>query len=175
MKWREVDLANQVWTIPAERTKTNQEHRVPLSDRAVELLTKQCQGALGRLSAKLVYVWTNRRDQGHISTKALYVYLIRSMKVPVTIHGFRSTFRDWAGNETSFDRVTCELALGHQAGDATELAYRRSDALAKRRALMDAWASYCEGRSTNSQPLKTGQGARTVVAKPNFDPAGSDF
>jgi integrase len=64
------------------------------------------------------------------------------MGARATIHGFRSSFRDWAGNETHFDRVTCELALGHRAGDATELAYRRSDALVKRRALMDAWAAY---------------------------------
>jgi hypothetical protein len=62
-----------------------------------------------------------------INNRVLYRYLIRSMKVPVTIHGFRSSFRDWAGNETHFDRVTCELALAHRAGDATELAYRRSD------------------------------------------------
>jgi integrase len=69
--------------------------------------------------------------------------------VSVTIHGFRSSFRDWAGNETHFDRVTCELALAHRAGDATELAYRRSDALEKRRTLMQAWADFCEGKASS--------------------------
>jgi integrase len=69
--------------------------------------------------------------------------LTRDMSLNVTVHGFRSTFRDWAGNETHVDRVRCELALGHRAGDATELAYRRGDALEKRRALMDAWSEFC--------------------------------
>ena len=79
-----------------------------------------------------------------ISNKVVYLYLTRTMGFKVTLHGFRSTFRDWAGNETNFDRVRCELALAHKAGDATELAYRRSDALEKRRKLMDAWSTYCE-------------------------------
>ena len=130
-RWKDVDLTNKIWTVPAGMTKVNREHRVPLSDRAVALLTQQ-------LTVKGEFVWP-------ISNKAVYLYLTRSMGQQVTLHGFRSTFRDWSGNETNFDRVTCELALAHKAGDATELAYRRSDALAKRRALMDAWANYCEG------------------------------
>ena len=134
MRWEEIDWEQKVWTIPASRTKAAREHRVPLVDRALELLKRQlCKGG--------DYVWRGRKRQA-IDDRALYIYLIRSMKVPVTIHGFRSSFRDFAGNETHFDRVTCELALGHKAGDATELAYRRSDALAKRRALMDAWAKF---------------------------------
>jgi hypothetical protein len=68
------------------------------------------------------------------------------MGLPITIHGLRATLRTWAGNETNFDRVTCELALAHAAGDAVELAYNRGDALKKRRDLMDAWAAHCEGR-----------------------------
>jgi hypothetical protein len=92
------------------------------------------------------YVWPSPDGAGHITGKSSYLYLTRTMQVNATVHGFRSSFRDWAGNETHFDRVTCELALSHKAGDAVELAYRRGDALAKRRALMDAWADYCDGK-----------------------------
>ena len=138
MRWDELNWAKRVWSIPAYRTKTQTAHQVPLSDRAIELLTRQ------KGTHFMPHVWLSRRPNTPISLKALYLYLTRTMKVPVTLHGFRSTFRDWAGNETSFDRVTCELALAHKAGDATELAYRRSDALEKRRALMEAWAKFLE-------------------------------
>jgi integrase len=136
MRWEEIDWEQKIWTVPASRTKAAREHRVPLSVRTLELLKLQFQSAKGD------YVWRGRKGRP-INNRVLYRYLIRSMKVQVTVHGFRSSFRDWAGNETHFDRVTCELALAHRAGDATELAYRRSDALAKRRALMDAWSEYC--------------------------------
>jgi integrase len=139
MRWEEIDWEQKVWIIPALRTKAAREHRVPLSVRALVLLKLQFQSAKGD------HVWRGRKGRP-INNRVLYRYLIRSMKVPVTVHGFRSSFRDWAGNETHFDRVTCELALAHRAGDATELAYRRSDALEKRRALMDAWAKFCRGQ-----------------------------
>jgi integrase len=135
MRWDEIDWEQKVWTVPASRTKTAREHRVPLVDRALVLLKQQLHVSKGD------HVWKNHKGRP-IDGHALYVYL-RRMEVPVTIHGFRSSFRDWAGNETNFDRVTYELALAHRAGDATELAYRRSDALAKRRALMDAWSQFC--------------------------------
>jgi integrase len=93
-----------------------------------------------------------------ITGPALYKDLTRDMGIPATIHGFRSSFRDWAGNETHFDRVTCELCLGHKAGDATELAYRREDALAKRRALMDAWAEYCAGANVSQEATQRAAG-----------------
>jgi integrase len=136
MRWEEIDWEQGTWTVPASRTKVAREHRVPLADRALVLLKQQFQFGKGD------YVGRGRKSKP-IDDRVLYRYLVRSMKVPVTIHGFRSSFRDWAGNETNFDRVTCELALAHKAGDATELAYRRGDALAKRRALMAAWADYC--------------------------------
>jgi len=129
MRWSEVDFDAKLWTIPASRTKAAREHRVPLSDRALALLIQR------REVSDSEYAWP-------LSIKAIYL-LTKNLAVGVTVHGFRSSFRDWSGNETNFDRVTCELALGHRAGDATELAYRRSDALAKRRALMDAWAAFC--------------------------------
>jgi integrase len=146
MRWGEIDWEQKLWVIPASRTKAAREHRVPLVDRALVLLKQQFQCAKGD------YVWRGRRGRP-INNRVLYRYLIRSMKVPVTVHGFRSSFRDWAGNETHFDRVTCELALAHKAGDATELAYRRSDELEKRRRLMQEWADWCEGRlAIPSQP-----------------------
>jgi integrase len=139
MQWEEVDFDNKLWIVPASRTKAAREHRVPLSERAIALLNQRSQCTNGD------YVWQSSIGAGAITANALHKFLTRNMGIPVTIHGFRSSFRDWAGNETHFDRVTCELALGHKAGDATELAYRRGDALAKRRALMDAWAAFCCG------------------------------
>ena len=120
MKWAKVDLENKIWTVPAGMTKSYREHRVPLSERAVALLAQQ-----HLKSGKGEYVWSTDGKQP-ISNKVVYLYLTRTMGFKVTLHGFRSTFRDWAGNETNFDRVRCELALAHKAGDATELAYRRS-------------------------------------------------
>jgi integrase len=139
MQWVEVDFDAKVWVVPASRTKVGREHRVPLADRALELLAER------RLRTNSDFVWQSHRSDGPINKKAVYLYLTKTMSLRAlaTLHGLRSTFRDWAGNETHFDRVACELALGHKAGDATELAYRRSDALEKRRALMDAWASFC--------------------------------
>jgi integrase len=146
MKWSEVDLDSKIWTVPAERTKAARDHRVPLSERAVALLELKAFGNCAQLPKTSDAVWSTDGKRP-ISNKAIYLYLTRTLGLTVTLHGFRSAFRDWAGNETSFDRVTCELALAHKAGDATELAYRRSDALAKRRALMDAWSAYCESGS----------------------------
>jgi integrase len=138
MKWSEVDFTNRLWTIPAERTKTEQEHRVPLSDRAVELLHQRAG-----CPAFCEYVWPGRRKNTHIGPGALYLYLAKYMKVPVTIHGFRSTFKDWCGEETHFADITSELALGHLAGDKTKRAYKRKTELEKRRVLMQAWADFC--------------------------------
>jgi integrase len=154
MQWSEIDWEQRVWTLPLERTKTDREdeHRVPLSDRALMLLIRQRGPAMGEEPDPHAYVWPNHNGKRHITGKAVYMYLTRTMQVRATVHGFRATFSTWAGNETHFDRVTCELALSHKAGDAVELAYRRGDALAKRRALMDAWAAYCESASGAVQP-----------------------
>jgi integrase len=140
MSWAEVDFAERLWTLPANRSKTNKDHRVPLSNRAVALLERQKSLALGP------YVWPSRNGRTHITGKSVYVYLTRGMGIKVTIHGFRAAFSTWCGNETHHDRVTSEMALSHASGNAVELAYRRGDELAKRRALMDAWADYCAGR-----------------------------
>jgi integrase len=98
------------------------------------------------------FVWPSRDGLSHISGKAAYKFLTDNMGIQATIPGLRATFRTWAGDETHFDSVTCEMALGHKAGDAAELAYRRGDAFAKRRALMDAWAAYCDSDAATSTP-----------------------
>jgi integrase len=112
--------------LPAARSKTAQEHRTPLSDRAFALLARQRgPNAFGMQPDPAFYIWPGRDGDGPVTGKSVYKYLTQTMGVKATIHGFRATFRTWAGNETNFDRVTCEMCLGHKAGDAVELAYRR--------------------------------------------------
>jgi integrase len=135
--WVGVDLDAKVWTIPAERTKARKEHRVPLSDPALVIPAEM---AAIRMND---FVFPGQR--GRLSPGMLLLALKRIGRADITPHGFRSAFRDWAGNESHFPRKLCEAALGHATGDATERAYRRSDALARRRELMDAWAWHCEG------------------------------
>jgi integrase len=135
--WDEFDLEARVWTIPAARMKAGREHRVPLSDRVVKILREMEQKRLGAL------VFPGTKPGRPLSVMALEMVL-RRMKVDVTVHGFRSAFRDWAGERTHFPREVAEAALAHLVGDAVERAYRRGDALEKRRKLMDAWESFLE-------------------------------
>ena len=144
--WDEIDRDAKVWTVPAERTKARKEHRVPLSDPAIGVLSDM---AAIKMNA---FIFPGRR--GKLSDRMLQLALQRTGRVDITVHGFRSAFRDWAGNETSFPREVCEQALAHATGGAVELAYRRSDALDKRRALMDAWAKHCQGPGDNVVPLR---------------------
>jgi integrase len=134
-RWSEIDLDARVWTIPGVRMKSGREHRVPLSARAVEILGKlaetRCSG----------FVFPGRH--GHL-TRSPVAELVPDR---ATIHGFRSSFRDWCGEETNFPRDLAEGALAHVSGDATERAYRRGDALEKRRALMELWAAFCAKNS----------------------------
>ncbi len=132
--WDEIDLDACLWTIPANRMKAGKEHVVPLSDAAVELLK-----AMPRVGA---YVFPGRGDR--LSENALLVALQR-MRPDVTVHGFRSAFRDWAGDKTSHECEVIEHALAHQLKNKTEAAYRRGSALDKRRKLMAVWAAFCAG------------------------------
>ena len=138
--WTEFDLEARVWTVPATRMKAGREHRVPLSARAVEILQEMKQKRLSEL------VFPGTKPGRPLSVMALEMVL-RRMKVDVTVHGFRSAFRDWAGERTHFPREIAEAALAHLVGDAVERAYRRGDALEKRRELMDAWATFLEQQS----------------------------
>ena len=143
-KWNEVDLKAKVWTVPAARMKAKREHRVPLSDRAAEILATVQVLSEGKADATIF----QGADGGPLSINAFRALLLRmDLKgSEVTPHGFRSSFRDWAGEVSSFPREVAEAALAHVVGDATERAYRRGDALEKRRELMVAWAQYCENR-----------------------------
>jgi integrase len=143
--WQEYDEKDVVWIIPAARMKAGREHRVPLSKRAVEILK---QMADLRTDAKPdAFIFPGQRRGRPLSTMAMDM-LLRRLGVDVTVHGFRSTFRDWAGERSTFPREVAEAALAHIVGDETERAYRRGDALEKRRRLMDAWASYCAAAPT---------------------------
>ena len=137
-RWSEIDMAAKVWILPAERMKGAREHRVPLCVRAVNLLERL------RAARTCDYVFSSPRGLKPLSHVAMAKVMHRLQIAGPTVHGFRSAFRDWAGNETHFAREVAEAALAHVIGDAAERAYRRGDALEKRRALMAAWASYCE-------------------------------
>ncbi|MBZ9815057.1 tyrosine-type recombinase/integrase [Mesorhizobium sp. CA7] len=136
--WGEVDLDAAVWTIPASRMKASREHRVPLSDRALSILRSQKQAATGDL------VFNGGREGIPISDTAMVKALrLASPDKGATLHGLRSSFRDWAGDMTSYPRDLIETALAHTLKDKTEAAYRRLDALEKRRNLMSDWEEYC--------------------------------
>jgi integrase len=137
-QWPEIDLDAKIWTIPAERMKAGRVHRVPLSARAVAILKEMRAGGSEN------YVFPGQRQGRPLSNMAMEMFLRRAQS-EFTTHGFRSSFRDWAGNETSFPRELAEHALAHVIGDKAEQAYRRSDALTRQRELMDAWARYCDG------------------------------
>ena len=143
-KWSEFDLDAGVWTIPGERMKAGKEHEVPLSKRALAILD-----ALPRERGG--YVFPGAKAKAPLSNMAM-LELLRGMKGDgLTVHGFRSTFRDWAGDRTNFARETIEAAMSHQIKDKAEAAYRRSTALEKRRKLMEAWAQYCSAPATSGK------------------------
>jgi len=142
-RWSEIDLAGKVWTVPASRMKSGREHRVPLTDRAVEILSVFAETKTDD------HVFPGVKRGCSVSASALTALMRRTGAGDFTVHGFRSAFRDWAGERTNFPREIAEAALAHVVGDATERAYRRGDALEKRRALMEAWATFCEPRGDN--------------------------
>lgn len=138
LEWREIDLDKNVWTVPANRIKAEREHRVPLSHAAARLLRR-----LEDLKRDDGYVFPAAKKGRHISNGAMLRLLERLGRSDITIHGFRSTFKDWATECTGFSSEVSELALAHAVKDKTEAAYRRGDLFEKRRKLMDAWAAFC--------------------------------
>lgn len=143
MTWREVNFAKGEWKVPGARMKMGREHVVPLSAAALSILIAQ-KGPGQPDPDGLIFP---NRDGGMLSDMAFEALLRRVKHVEITAHGFRSSFRDWAGEETEYPREVAEAALAHLVGDSTELAYRRAAALKKRRPLMDDWAAYaCSGR-----------------------------
>ena len=144
MQWSEVDLEKKVWTVPAHRMKAACEHRVPLSDSAVAILKQLAESK----TSDFVFPGQRKNTENRPLWEAAMHMTLRRMKADATVHGFRSSFRDWAGNETHFPREVVETALAHAIGSEVERAYRRSDALEKRRELMQAWANYCDPTRT---------------------------
>jgi integrase len=138
--WSEIDFGTGIWTIPGKRMKAGNPHRVPLSSRGMAILEHLGQARTSQ------HVFPGRRYGVPISNTGLIELL---GKAGPTVHGFRSTFRDWCGDQTLFSRELAEAALAHRTGDAVEQAYRRSDALERRRSLMEAWAQFCEPKSGN--------------------------
>ncbi len=134
--WSEMDLEKKVWNVPAARMKASREHRVPLSTATLAVLDQAAKLRTGD------HVFPGQKPGSELSNGAMERVLDR-MKVAVTVHGFRSTFRDWAAELTDHPREVAEAALAHTVGDATERAYRRGDALEKRRRLMEDWTAFC--------------------------------
>jgi integrase len=141
--WHEIDLAAKLWTIPARRMKAGKQHRVPLCDRAIAILS-----ALPREDVRVF----------PIGSRAL-LDLLQEMRPGVTTHGFRSSFRDWAAERTSFPAIVAEAALAHSVNNKVEAAYRRTDLFERRRKLMEAWAQWC-ARPVPSGGTVTAIGAR---------------
>ena len=134
--WDEINLGSGLWVIPSHRMKAGKEHRVPLCAGALTLLSTM-QEEVG--NDGLIFPGRTGRPLSNATMDAVFDRL----GVRATPHGLRSTFRDWAGDCTAFPREVAEAALAHRTGDAVELAYRRGDALAKRREMMEAWGTYC--------------------------------
>lgn len=135
--WDEIDLKEKVWTIPASRMKAEREHSVPLSSRCIEILNK---AAIMRQSD---FLFPGSRTNKGLSNAAMDKLLQVTLNYDYTVHGFRSSFRDWAGECTNYPRDLCEMALAHTIKDKTEAAYRRGEMLEKRRRMMDDWQKFC--------------------------------
>jgi integrase len=140
--WAEIDLNSRVWTVPAQRMKAGVEHRVPLSEQAIVLL----KALPGQENASWLFPGAKGGPLSDMSLTAV----LRRMGVDAVPHGFRSTFRDWAGERTSYPRELAEQALAHTLQNKVEAAYRRGDALEKRRTMMEDWANFATGPSRDS-------------------------
>ena len=140
--WAEVNLEAKTWTIPGLRMKAGVDHRVPLAPRCIEILERA-----KILSGGGPYVFPGRTANRPLSSMVFLMALRRMKRTDITVHGFRSTFRDWAAEQTNAPRAVCEAALAHALRDKTEAAYHRTDLFERRRELMTAWARFVTGRS----------------------------
>ena len=135
-RWDELDVGRRMWIIPKERMKAGREHRMPLSVRALAIVETLRQAQRGDC------LFPGTRPGKPMSNMAMDMTL-RRLKVDVTMHGFRSSFRDWAAERSSFPSEVVEMALAHAVGNKVEAAYRRGDLFEKRRDLMEAWSNFC--------------------------------
>ncbi len=136
-RWNEFDLDRAIWIVPAERMKAAREHRVPISPRALRIVTDLQDSRTND------FVFPGEKAGRPLSVMSLEMVLRRMKIEDATVHGFRSSFRDWAAECTNFPNEVCEAALAHVIENKAEAAYRRGDLFEKRRKLMDAWAAYC--------------------------------
>ena len=139
-RWCETDLTKATWTIPASRMKAGKEHRVPLSNASLSILNEM---ALQRCDNGDGYVFPGQKPNKPLSQMAMEMQLRRMKRRDITVHGFRSAFRDWCSETTNSPTAVAEAALAHTIGDKVEAAYRRGDLFDKRRELMREWADYC--------------------------------
>jgi integrase len=151
--WDEIDLGAAVWTIPADRMKGGKEHRVPLSKPALAVLKRLHDAASG------TFVFLGAKAGKPLSSMAMLMLLGRMERSDLTVHGFRSTFRDWVGERTNFPREVAEHALAHSLPDKVEAAYRRGDQFEKRQRMMEDWATFCA--QTNPEGKVVPIGARS--------------
>jgi integrase len=143
-RWPEIDMQAAVWTVPAERMKAEREQRVPLSEAALAVLREAAKARPGGDPDAPVFLGgKGGKSAAGLSNMAMLSLLRRMGRSDLTVHGFRSTFRDWAAETTGYQREVVEAALAHTIPDKTEAAYRRGDLFEKRRRLMDEWAAYC--------------------------------
>ncbi|WP_254679364.1 tyrosine-type recombinase/integrase [Celeribacter baekdonensis] len=144
MRWDELDFIARLWTCPAVRMKTGDDHRVPLSDEMLAILEP-----LKAMQSE--YVFEGQKRHRPLSNMAMLMLLRRMGVEGVTVHGFRSTFRDWASEVANAPREVAEMSLAHKVGSDVERAYARSDLLDKRRVLMERWSGFATHRSLNGQ------------------------
>ena len=145
--WKEFDLDASLWTVPADRIKAGRVHRVPLADRAVAIVREQARFRQGD------YVFGGRKLGAPLSNMAMATVVRRMGLKNTTVHGFRSTLRDWAAEQTDYPREVAEMALAHAVGDRVEAAYRRGDLLQKRINFMRDWDAYCAGPPCAKTPV----------------------
>jgi integrase len=138
--WDEIDLAQAAWNIDKVRVKTDRDYRVPLSGRAIEIVQS--------LDKETTHLFPAPSDPNRSITNAAMSKLLKDLGYKpsvATVHGFRSTFRDWAAEKTDYANEVCEQAIGHRISDKAERAYRRGDMFKKRQSLMADWAAFCAG------------------------------
>ena len=167
-RWEEVDLAQRVWTVPAARIKgRRRDHRIPLSGSAVALL-KRAMPKLDEGEVPTGFVYPGGKAGRGLSNMALLAVLKR-MQREVTTHGFRSTFRDWAAEQTDYRPEIVEAALAHVVSNKVEAAYKRTDFFDLRRQLMADWADFCEGRPPGKKLGNSVEGAGDGQGNPADD------
>ena len=155
-RWGEIDVAQQTWTIPAERMKAGKEHRVPLSGRALAIIEQMAAIRSGD------HVFAGAKAGRPLSNMAFLMLLRRMGRGDLTAHGFRSSFRDWAAERTNFPAEVAEMTLAHAVGSKVETAYRRGNLFQKRRQLIEAWAKFCAAPTSGGGvvPLRQLGGAK---------------